>query len=253
MPVPHTLQTPQARKRLHGRRPLIARRRQALTALAAMATVATLLTAFLTAVLLGPAAARAAEACTEAQLARVQEDYGRLAAFKAIFLQEDHEAGGAVRRAQGEVAYQRPGRMRWRYDPPQDQLLITDGQTIWLYDPLLDNVTVQDLDEVTQGTPLAFLLGAGDLTRDFACRAFTRTPPDDGLTYLELVPRKPIPALKFLQLGVRKGEAAIAALLMVDAQGNSRWVRFLDVNTTPDLPDDYFTFKVTPDMEVIRR
>ncbi len=200
-----------------------------------------------------PTASRAAEACTEAQLQRVQDDYGKLSAFRAKFLQEDREVGGTVRTAQGEVAYRRPGHMRWRYDPPHEQLLVTDGKTVWLYDPLLDNVTVQELDEVTQGTPLAFLLGAGDLARDFACRAPTREPPDDELTYLELVPRQPIPALEFLQIGVRQGQAAIASLLMVDAQGNSRWVRFLEMDTGPDLPEDYFTFKITPDMEVIRR
>src|SRR3970282_1683949 len=100
-----------------------------------------------------------------------------------------------------QIAYLRPGKMRWNYEPPNEQLVVTDGKTVWLYDPLLENVTVQPVEGGTRGTPLAFLLGVGNLREDFSCRALTRPAPPDGLSWLELVPRKEIPTLDFIPIG----------------------------------------------------
>ena len=53
--------------------------------------------------------------------------------------------------------------MRWLYAAPEEQLLVTNGETLWLYDTLLENVTIQKLEKLTDGTALSFLLGLGDL------------------------------------------------------------------------------------------
>jgi len=77
-------------------------------------------------------------------LERVQEHYLEMQSFQGNFLQttivesEDRRAS-----ASGIIAYQRPGKMRWEYQEPDPQLLVTDGDTLWLYDPLLENVTIQ--------------------------------------------------------------------------------------------------------------
>ncbi len=107
---------------------------------------------------------------------RVQERYLEMQSFQGNFLQttivesEDRRAS-----ASGIIAYQRPGKMRWEYQEPDPQLLVTDGDTLWLYDPLLENVTIQELAAVTDGTALAFLLGAGELTEDFTQRRMQKS------------------------------------------------------------------------------
>jgi outer membrane lipoprotein carrier protein len=201
-----------------------------------------------------PAARAAAEnPCAGGRVARIQTVYQALQSFEAHFAQEDVQTDGRRVQAAGTVSYLKPGRMRWEYAPPNEQLLVTDGKTVWLYDPILDNVTVQALGELTQGTPLAFLLGVGNLEKDFACRGFTRPPPADGLDYVELVPRQPIPALAYIQLGAQPRTGRIASLRMVDAQGNLREVRFKDLRTDVHLSPQAFTFVVKPGMEVIRK
>lgn len=194
-----------------------------------------------------------AQPCDTALLARTQAVYQAMTGFQGRFTQEDRETDGRVLRAEGKIAYRKPGRMRWQYAPPNEQLLITDGVTVWLYDPLLENVTVQPLEGLTEGTPLKFLLGAGNLTADFTCRPATLPPPADGLTYLELVAKAEIPTLAFIQLGVRPGTAALESFRMVDTQGNQRTVRLMDLKQTATFPADYFTFKIPPGMEVIRK
>jgi len=202
-------------------------------------------------VALAAGAARGQTVCNDATLSRVQSVYQGMSSFSGRFTQEDQQADGKVLKAQGQVAYQKPGRMRWNYEPPNEQLVVTDGQTVWLYDPLLDNVTLQPLEKVTQGTPLAFLLGAGNLTRDFSCRALTRPAPRDGLAWLELVPQKEIPTLAFIQIGVGVNSAALEAMRIVDTQGNLREVRLLGLRQGVSFAPDFFTFLVTDEMEVI--
>ena len=88
----------------------------------------------------------------------IQKQYQSIQSFSGRFIQSSHladsEKGPKV--AEGLVSYKRPGKMHWLYESPEEQLLVTNGQTMWLYDPLLENVTVQKLEKITEGTALSF-------------------------------------------------------------------------------------------------
>lgn len=193
----------------------------------------------------------APQPCDSARVERVQAAYQAMRSFAGRFEQEDRREDGRIDRAQGSLAYRKPGRMRWEYEPPHEQLLITDGKTVWLFDPLLDNVTVQPLKDLTQGTPLSFLLGVGNLSKDFSCRPLSAKPPKDGLAYLELLPRSSIPGLAYIQLGVHPGNDRIGALRMVDKQGNTRLLRLRQLRIGAKFPPGHFTFEIKEGMEVI--
>ena len=198
-------------------------------------------------------ASAASDTCKGGLTGRIQADYRAMRSFKGRFDQVDQNSDGQPVKAKGEIYYLKPGKMRWVYAPPNDQVLVTDGKTVWLHDPILDNVTVQALGNLTRGTPLAFLLGAGNLNTDFICRAQTIKPPADGLEYVELVPRRAIPTMKFIQLGAKPGSARIAAIRMIDTQGNIRSIRITDLEVNVALKPSLFTFKITADMEVITK
>jgi outer membrane lipoprotein-sorting protein len=40
---------------------------------------------------------------------------------------------------------------------------------------------------------------------------------------------------------------------MIDTQGNQRTVRLVNLKQTASFPTDHFTFKIPPDMEVIKK
>ena len=208
--------------------------------------------ALLAAVAGGVASASSGPACPEDLTARVQKDYQSLTGFEARFTQTDQRLNGKGARAKGRLAYQKPGRMRWEYEPPEEQLLVTDGATVWLFDPLLENVTVQPLQAMTRGTPLSFLLGLGDLGKEFSCRAHTVTPPDDGLQYLELLPRTAVPGLAFVQLGVNT-QFRFTALRMVDSEGSIRTIRLEGMTLRNSFPQGHFLFSIPDGMEVISK
>ena len=186
-------------------------------------------------------------------LQRIQTRYQQTGSFTARFVQVDQRAEAEKRRAQGSMRYKRPGRMRWHYESPDEQLLVTDGETLWLYDPLLENVTIQRIERVAPGTVLAFLLGVGDLESDFRPRPQTRKLLDSRQgVVLELMPRREMASLEFLQLEVHPQTSDLLALALVDGSGNVRTIRLEGMERNVELAEAEFVFEVTPDLEVIR-
>ena len=186
-------------------------------------------------------------------LDKIQTRYQQTGSFTARFVQTDQRVDAEVRRAEGTVRYKRPGRMRWHYESPEEQLLVTDGKTLWLYDPLLENVTIQRIERVAPGTVLAFLLGVGDLESDFRPRPQTRKLLDSRQgVVLELMPRREMANLEFLQLEVHPQTSDLLALALVDGSGNVRTIRLEGMERNVELAEAEFVFEVTPDLEVIR-
>ena len=106
----------------------------------------------------------------------IQKQYQSIRSFSGRFIQSSHHADTETgpKKAEGLVSYKRPGKMHWLYEAPEEQLLVTNGQTMWLYDHLLENVTVQKLEKITEGTALSFLLGLGNLKADFIHRGISK-------------------------------------------------------------------------------
>ena len=142
--------------------------------------------------------------------------------------------------------------MRWLYEAPEEQLLVTNGQTMWLYDPLLENVTVQKLAKITGGTALSFLLGLGNLKADFIHREITKNLliGQDGLI-LELEPKNSTANLAFIQLNVHPETYNLQTIALMDQQDNYRTIQLMNMKYNLEIEDNFFEFTVTNDMEVI--
>ena len=67
----------------------------------------------------------------------------------------------------GTFAFARPGKFRWTYDKPFDQLIVGDGASVWVYDKDLNQVIVRKLDAALGATPAALLAGDNALERNF--------------------------------------------------------------------------------------
>ena len=188
-------------------------------------------------------------------LTRIQERYQSISSFSGSFVQVSFrsDADSEPVNAEGIVSYLRPGRMRWDYRLPEEQLMVTDGETLWLYDPLLENVTVQKLSRITEGTVLDFLLGAGDLRQDFRPRTLSREllHNANGLI-IELEPRKKLANLDFIQLEVHPETYDLKTLMMMDRQGNYRTISLNSMNYNLPLEPGTFVFEIPEGMEVLK-
>ena len=184
----------------------------------------------------------------------IQEQYQNIRSFSGYFIQTSHRTNTKTgpRKAEGRVSYKRPGKMRWLYEAPEEQLLVTNGQTMWLYDPLLENVTVQKLQKITEGTALSFLLGLGNLQADFIHREISKNLliGKDGLI-VELEPKKSTANLAFIQLNVHPETYNLQTIALMDQQDNYRTIQLMNMKYNLEIEDNFFEFTITKDMEVI--
>src|SRR5438093_905380 len=80
---------------------------------------------------------------------------------RADFEQKVYGRGGKLtQEARGTFVFQRPGKFRWTYAKPVDQLIVGDGQRVWIYDRDLNQVTVRRLSKALGSTPAALLAGS---------------------------------------------------------------------------------------------
>ncbi len=165
----------------------------------------------------------------------IQKQYQSILSFSGRFIQTSHRVDTETgpKKAGGLVDYKRPGKMRWLYEKPEEQLLVTNGKTMWLFDPLLENVTVQKLEKITEGTALSFLLGLGNLKSDFNRRKISKKliSYQDGLV-VELEPKKSTANLAFIQLNVHPETYDLLSIALMDQQGNYRTIELKSRNNT---------------------
>ena len=86
----------------------------------------------------------------KADIARVEDLLNSINSLQAHFTQLSDNGGTA----EGVFYLQRPGRLRFEYDPPTPILIVGTGKTIVFYDSRLGQVTYVPI----KSTPLAFLV-----------------------------------------------------------------------------------------------
>ena len=112
-----------------------------------------------------------------ATLKKVQTRYQALDSMHARFTQHSVLAAlDASELSSGKVTFKKTGKMRWDYEKPEAQTFITNGEQVWLYQPYERQVIIDDIRQmVLTELPVSFLLGIGDLDRDFTLRSACRS------------------------------------------------------------------------------
>jgi outer membrane lipoprotein carrier protein len=190
----------------------------------------------------------------QAVLAEMQSRYVNTNDFEASFLQE--YIGKVMKKPQkgeGKVYFKKKGMMRWDYKVPS-QKLISNGQTLWYYQPEENQVFVSDVAKVLrERTPLAFLAGEGEISRDFNVTNFNEAVSQkEDYFVLELAPKEPNAALSKLTLTVDKKTYTVVQADVFDGLGNVTRTRFLETKTNIGLPNSFFNFIVPPGTEVLK-
>ena len=87
---------------------------------------------------------------------------------RATFTQVVTDSEGViVQNSSGVVEFSRPGKFRWHYLKPFEQLVIGDGTYLWVYDKDLAQVTKRKLDSALGSSPAALLAGSDEVDRYF--------------------------------------------------------------------------------------
>lgn len=190
----------------------------------------------------------------ESVLSEIQSRYEKTNDFEADFLQEYiSKVMKESPKGEGKVYFKKKGMMRWDYRVP-NQEFISNGQTLWFYRADENQVLVSDISKVIkEKTPLAFLAGEGNLSKDFNLLNFNESVSQKEDHYvLELGPKEPQATLSKLRLTIDKNTYYILQVDVLDALGNVTRTRFIDIKTNVDLPNSLFQFTIPPGAEVLK-
>lgn len=189
----------------------------------------------------------------EEVVAKIQEQYENNEDFQANFHQESFlKSLKRKQEVEGVVYFKKPGKMRWIYQKPTKQEIISDGQNLWNYRPEEKQVIVSPMSQAFQSkAPQTFLAGLGNLKKDFQAR-FLKDPSAGADYSLEFIPIENQGSLEKLFLVVEKGSFKISQAKIQDAMGNVTTINFSKVKFNNKLADTLFYFTPPPGIEVFK-
>lgn len=203
--------------------------------------------------LAAPAAAEKSETA-EALAERVQKLYETVPSYSAEFVQTSHlRTTGQSMEAKGTVAFKKPGKMRWVYETPMKQEIISDGETLWVYQPEDKQVMVSEAERFLKSrASITFLAGQGDLKEEF--NLSLGEAPDGAAEgpVLELTPKQEDPTVARVLLIVDPKASTVVESWVYDFMGNATSVRFLNPETGITLDDEQFTFEPPRGTDIIQ-
>jgi outer membrane lipoprotein carrier protein len=173
-----------------------------------------------------------------ASLERYKDFLNGTQSARAAFDQKVVDRNGKlVQETKGNFVFQRPGRFRWVYDKPADQVIVGDGQRVWIYDRQLNQVTVRKMSSALGSTPAALLAGSSGIEKAFA---LSDAGEKDGLEWMEAKPREREAGFERVLMGF--GKDGLQAMELTDNFGQTTHLRFSKLERNPQVNPNEFRF-----------
>ena len=175
----------------------------------------------------------------------LQSKYSRMHGIAADFVQLYQGNDGRTIRESGHLLLKRPSKARWDYSEPERKLFVSDGKNVFFYVFGERHATKSAIKEsVDPQIPFLFLLGRGNLRRDFSRIELVSAerPVTAGNVVLKLVPKRA--PEEFRQLLVEVSPASFEAKRLVIFERSGARMDFLLSNVRENYvaPDVQFQF-----------
>jgi outer membrane lipoprotein carrier protein len=172
--------------------------------------------------------------------------------FSADFLQESTiKAMDITDLASGKVYIKYPGMMRWEYEKPDRQIIITDAERLWIYRP-------EDNQVMTGSAPTFFRDGKGasflsDIRLIRQKFDISLEPGESNLFYrLKLIPREKTLDISEVRLAVSKKTFNVLQVMTINSYGDQTRIDLINFAFGAELDDALFSFKIPEGVDVLQ-
>ena len=179
----------------------------------------------------------------------LQRKYSHMQGLGADFVQLYSGADGRVIREKGQLLLKRPGKARWEYASPERKLFVSDGRNVFFYVYGEKNATVSPIKEtVDPQIPFLFLLGRGNLRRDFSRIELAAGEPAMGAgnQVLRLFPKRAPEEFKQLLVEVAPASFEVRRMVIFERSGARMDFLLSNVRENYVAPDNQFQFTAPP-------
>jgi outer membrane lipoprotein carrier protein len=203
----------------------------------------------------GPVCSRAvageSKMSLEQILDRLEKKYTG-ASFSAKFFQESTiKAMEISDHASGKVYVRHPGKMRWEYEKPDRQIIITDGFKLWIYRPDDNQVMAGSAPEFFRdGKGASFLSDINLIRKKFE---ISFVEPGNDLYYdLKLIPLEKTLDVSDIQVSISKNTFNIVRVATLNFYGDKTQIEFLNTRFKEGLDDSLFSFEIPEGVDVLK-
>ena len=180
----------------------------------------------------------------------IQKQYESVKTITARFVQKSYvKTMNQTLEARGKVQIKKPGKMKWVYNAPEPQVLVSNEKTLWLYIPDEKQVTKVPVESIySSNTPALFLAGKGKLTDSFDV---IKVSKEKGLITVVLIPKEEDNAVDRLVLVANSKSYQIVGSTVYDKLGNKTEIIFSDIRVNEKIPESTFQFEVPEGVELL--
>ncbi len=181
---------------------------------------------------------------------RVERRYAA-SGFEARFLQVSTiNAMDITDTATGRIFVKRPGMMRWEYQKPEPQTIITDGSTLWIYRPEDRQVMIGKApDFFRNGKGAGFLSDIRLLRNKFYITLLNELNNDSYR--LQLLPLEQTFDLSLIHLLISTKTFDIVRIVTYNSYDDKTRIDLSNIQFHQNLDDALFTFKIPEGTEIL--
>ena len=172
--------------------------------------------------------------------------------FKAEFAQESTlKAMDITDFAAGKMYVRYPGMMRWEYEKPEIQVIITDAKKLWIYRPADNQVMTGSAPAFfSDGKGASFLSDIKLVRQKFK---ISLEPSMDNFFYeLKLQPLEKTLDVTDIRLSVTKNTFTVVRIVTYNSYGDENRIELINHQFNVKLDDQLFSFDIPPGTDVLQ-
>jgi outer membrane lipoprotein carrier protein len=152
--------------------------------------------------------------------------------------------------ASGTAIFKRPGKMRWEYETPERQMIITDGTTLWVFRPDDNQVMIGMAPSFFKGGKgFSFLSDMKEIRQKFNINLENEAPK--GFYILQLFPREKTYDVVKIRLTISKATFDVVEIVTYNAYGDETRFDFSNIQFKQKIDDSLFHFNIPKGVEVL--
>jgi outer membrane lipoprotein carrier protein len=155
------------------------------------------------------------------------------------------------RTSYGYFYVKKPGMMRWNYLKPERKAFIADGKELWVWEPEDQQAFRNPLSTNTLSTGLPFLLGTGDLRKEFIISYAEDKLGGPGDIVLKLKPKSPTAQYLYVLLVLKSNDFSVSESMVVNKTSRNHFI-FTNLEINTRVPKSRFQFTPPPGTKIIK-
>lgn len=172
--------------------------------------------------------------------------------FSAQFIQASTiKAMDITDSASGKLFIKYPGKMKWEYQEPETQIIVTDGDKLWMYRPADNQVMLGKASSFfSEGKGAGFLSDIRLLRKDFDI--ILEDIRFGDYYNLKLVPREQSWDIAYVHLLVSRKTFRITQVFTYNAYEDVTRIELKDFKFNQTFGKNFFTFRIPAGVDVLK-